>query len=118
MSPWVQRFFALTYTFGRFDFPRYVLTDVIANLAGAKGSDIDIFVTNVAGEDGFGRFLSYTALLGIAALDLVLDWDRVAMHWGIITGTPYDASNATAAKLRISPVPVAGGLGMNLEVTW
>jgi len=78
---WEERFFSMTYIISRFDYPRYVLQDAILNLSGRSGSDIDDFVTDVAGRRAGWRVLAYSALLTIATVDIVLDWNRISMHW-------------------------------------
>jgi hypothetical protein len=118
LPTWMQRFFSITFILGRFDFSRYVLNDALVSLFGHRGSDIDIFVSEVAGQDGGGNVFLYAALLGIAAVDLILDWDRIALHWGIITGAPYQPTTVAAAQLRVSPSITARGFGMQLGFTW
>lgn len=118
LPTWIQRFFSITYILGRFDFARYVLNDALVSLSGHPGSDIDIVVSEVVGQDGGGNAFVYAALLGIAVADLVLDWDSVALHWGIITGTPYHPPTAAAAQLKITPCVTSRGFGMQLGFTW
>lgn len=71
---WVQQFFSMTFLMARIDFPRYVLQDALINLFDSKGSDIDEFVTALAGRNTGRRTLAYTALLAVAVVDLVYDW--------------------------------------------
>jgi hypothetical protein len=115
----IQRFFSITYLLGRFDLARYVLTDGLVNLGGGQGSDIDHFVTQMAGAEGAGRVLTYAVLAGIAVVDLVLDWDRVTMHWGVVTGTPYGSTHdGSHARIGVAPIIVGDAPGLHISVTW
>jgi hypothetical protein len=117
LPPWVQCFFSMTFIFGRFDFARYVLNDAIVVLSGKRGSDIDYFVTQIAGHDNGARFLTYTALFAVATVDLVLDWDRVVLHWNILGGKPY-TDTRSRAHIDIHPSVQYGSIGMSARVVW
>jgi hypothetical protein len=116
---WLQPFMAMTFTLGRFDFARYVLFDALHNIGGSPGSDIDAFVTAVAGEEGFGRVLTYGALLTIATLDLVWDWERVSVYGHILGGDdcPYPAGGSKA-HISVAPCVVGGRVGVHASFSW
>ncbi len=119
LPPWGQRFFSMTFISGRFDFARYVLTDAIVDLSGKRGSDIDMFVTQIAGHNDGSRFLTYTALFAIATLDLVLDWNRVVMHWNILEGKSYANKNIEShTQINIHPSVTYGSVGISAGVIW
>jgi hypothetical protein len=119
LPPWGQRFFSMTFIIGRFDFAQYVLQDGFKNLSGKSGSDIDIFVTQIAGHNNNSRFFTYSTLFAIAALDLVLDWDRIVMHWNILKGKSYtNKSIDSHAQLSINPYFTYGSIGISTKVVW
>ena len=117
MPPWAQRFFSITFLFGRFDFARYVLMDALVELGGRQGSDMATVTRQIGGTEGSSRAIVYVAMAGIALADLLLDWDRVAMYWGIFTGTPYHRSQDTG-RLRVSPFFAGGPAGFRLTLEW
>lgn len=88
----INRYFAMTYLIGRFDYSRYVLQDALINLFGATGSDMDNFVTELAGESTGWRTLTYASLLTIGVLDLVWGWQEIEYHWALLTGSEYKNS--------------------------
>lgn len=96
----INRFLSITYLMGRFDFPRYVLQDALINLGDGKGSDMDGFVTEIAGDQTGLRTITYLSLLGISIFDLVLDWDNIEKHWSIITGKSYPDSKEESGSFR------------------
>ncbi len=117
MPDWGERFFSMTYIISRFDFPRYVLQDAFLNLSGRSGSDIDDFVTVVAGNEDGWRVLAYTALLTLATVDIVLDWNRISMHWNSLLGKSiYSSEDRTS--FRVEPFCSAGGFGVMLQGSW
>jgi hypothetical protein len=115
MPPWTQRFFSITFLLGRFDFARYVLMDALEDLGGRQGSDMATVARQIGGTDGGSRAIVYVAMAGIAVVDLLLDWDRIAMYWGIVTGTPYHRSQDTS-RIRVSPVFAGGPAGVRLTL--
>jgi hypothetical protein len=117
MPPWTQRFFSITFLLGRFDFARYVLMDALEDLGGRQGSDMATVARQIGGADGGSRGIVYVAMAGIALADLLLDWDRVAMYWGILTGTPYHRSRETS-RIQISPLFAGGQAGVSLTLEW
>ena len=81
-----------------------------------EGSDIDNFVTVIAGENTGSRTLTYALLLAITIFDVVMDWDRITLHWNILDGRQYHpikSSNVT--RLRISPFSSENTVGINLQ---
>jgi hypothetical protein len=117
LPDWGERFFSMTFILSRFDFPRYVLQDALLNLAGRSGSDIDDFVTVVAGTKTGWRVLTYTALLTIGTVDIVLDWDRISMHWNSLGGKTIYHEEA-GSSLQLHPFFFAGTVGVNLQASW
>jgi hypothetical protein len=116
---WGQRFFSMMFMMSRFDFPRYVLQDAILNLIEVKGSDIDGLVTEIAGQRTGMRTLTYMVLLGIAAVDLVFDWDRVSLHWSILGGKHYDPAQAQLMhRFSVRPDVTYSGVAMSMSLTW
>jgi hypothetical protein len=119
LSPWGQRFFSMTFIFGRFDFARYVLNDALVELSGKQGSDISMLVTQIAGHNDGSRFLTYTALFAIATLDLVLDWNRMVMHWNVLEGKSYANKNLDShVQISIHPYVAYGSIGISTGVVW
>lgn len=117
LPDWGERFFSMTFILSRFDFPRYVLQDALLNLAGRSGSDIDNFVTVVAGRKDGWRVLTYTALLTLATVDIVLDWNRISMHWKALRGRSIYEKENTAA-IRLEPFYYPGAFGVTLHAVW
>jgi hypothetical protein len=115
MPPWTQRFFSITFLLGRFDFARYVLMDALEDLGGRQGSDMATVARQIGGVDGGSRAIVYVAMAGIALADLLLDWDRVAVYWGILTGTPYHRRQDTS-RIQVSPVFAGGPAGVRLTL--
>lgn len=119
MPSWSQPFLATMFILGRFDFARYVLFDALHNVMGSPGSDIDAFVTSVAGEEGFGRVFTYGVLLTVATLDLVWDWDRISVYGHILGGDDYPyAGSGVQARLTITPVVVGRAAGIHMTFAW
>jgi hypothetical protein len=117
LPPWAQRFFSMTFIFGRFDFARYVLNDALVELSGKQGSDISKLVTQIAGQNAGSRFLTYTALFAIATFDLVFDWNRVVMHWNILEGKWYaNKSLYSHTQISIHPYFAYGSIGISARV--
>ncbi len=58
-----------------------------------KGSDIDDFVTVIAGHETNKRTITCLSLIALSVMDLVLNWDTISKHWSIITGQPYTESH-------------------------
>lgn len=114
---WGERFFSMTYIIGRFDFPRYVLQDALLNMAGKSGSDIDDFVTAVAGNHDGWRFLTYSALLALATIDIVLDWNRISMHWNSLLGRSI-STDYKASTVSLKPFYYPGAFGITLHAAW
>lgn len=116
MPGWGQRFFAMTFIMSRFDFPRYILQDAMLNLFDRRGSDMDGLVTEIAGRETGARTLTYAVLLGLAVVDLVFDWDRVALHWGILGGAPHHPREPdTGYRFRITPDWTRQGVALTLS---
>ncbi len=116
---WGQRFFSMTFLLGRFDFPRYVVMDALVNTFGRPGSDINFFVKEVAGQNSVSRVLVYGALLGLATVDLVLDWNRISTHWQILTGkTPIQSPLGYRQTLRIHPLLSSRYQGVCLQLSF
>lgn len=119
MPEFTERFLSLTFVLSHFDFPRYVLQDGLVNLFGSSGSDIDGFVTQIAGRKAVWRSVTYAALLAVAAVDLVSDWDRIVRHWGVLGGRPYERlSGHTQPRFMFDPFLTTNGVGLHTVVSW
>jgi hypothetical protein len=73
-------------------------------------------VTVIAGKNTGSRTLTYAFLLAITTFDLVMDWDRITIHWNVLKGKQYHpikSSNIT--RLRISPYYSINTVGINLQ---
>ena len=114
---WSQAFVATTFLLGRFDFARYVFFDALHEVVGRPGSDIDYFVTDIAGQKSGARIATYAVLLGLATVDLICDWDRICVYWRILGGDEYPYKTSSEhASISVSPCFVAGGVGVHLEL--
>lgn len=113
----INRYFAMTYLIGRFDFSRYVLQDALINLLDGEGSDIDNFVTEIAGDATGYRTLTYLSLLTIGVLDLVLNWDDIAKHWSILSGNNYKESNEESS-CNFGVYPNRGNLNFMVSINF
>ena len=119
MPSWSQPFLAMTFILGRFDFARYVLFDALHNVMGSTGSDIDSFVTAVAGDEGIGRVLTYGALLTIATLDLVWDWTRISIYGHMLGGDDYPYPEpGSHSSLSIAPSVIGRVPGIHVSFCW
>jgi hypothetical protein len=116
---WGQRFFSMTFILSRFDFPRYVLQDATLNLFDKRGDDIDKVVTEIAGHKTGWRTVTYSALLALATIDVILDWDRISMHWKALGGTPYDFGNPEeVSQVKVRPFLDGHSAGISMHVMW
>jgi hypothetical protein len=116
---WGQRFFSMTFILSRFDFPRYVLQDATLNLFDKRGDDIDKVVTEIAGHKTGWRTVTYSAVLALATIDVILDWDRISMHWKALGGTSYDFENAEeVGQVKVRPFLGSSSFGISMQVIW
>ncbi len=110
----INIFFSITYLMERIDFPRYVIQDALLNMGDKKGSDIDDFVTAIAGHRTSKRTITYLSLIALSVVDLVLDWNTISKYWSIITGQPYTESHEVSkVKFRFNAF---AGSAFNLSV--
>jgi hypothetical protein len=116
MPNWGQRYFSMMFIISRFDMPRYILQDALLNFFDKEGSDIDNFVTVISGKNTGSRTLIYALLLTVTTFDLVMDWDRITIHWNILDGRQYHpVKSSNITRLRISPYYSKNTIGINLH---
>ncbi len=101
----INRYFAMTYLIGRFDYSRYVLQDALINLFGGTGSDMDNIVTEIAGKSTGWRTITYASLLTIGVLDLVWGWEDIEHYWALLVGGDHKSRKVqNNYKLGIYPM--------------
>lgn len=113
-----EQFMSFLYLFGRLDFPGYVLQDAYSALNGQSGGDMDMLVTQIAGNDGRKRLLGYAGLIGVAALDVVLDLPRIWYHVSTARGKRVDTKSAHYGAWGFSAQAIRGGLRLNYYSNW
>ena len=114
LPPIGNRFVSMIFILGRFDFSRYVIQDAMLNMFGRKGSDIDNFVTEIAGANTAGRTLTYGALTAISLYDVISDWNRITNHWGVLSGA-QGIDTKVSHVTRIIPYVTAYGIGISIS---
>ena len=101
----INRYFAMTYLIGRFDYSRYVLQDALINLFSGTGSDMDNLVNEIAGKSTGWRTITYASLLTIGVLDLVWGWEDIEHYWALLSGGDHKSRKLqNNYKLGIYPM--------------
>jgi hypothetical protein len=114
-----QRFFSMLFLMTRFDFSRYVVLDALVSSLRRPGSDINFFVTELAGRGTVKRTLVYGALLGVALVDLIQDWERIGVHWNVVTGGDIRASHALSQlHIHVRPAFTSRSLALRIDGSW
>ena len=110
-----RRLASIAFILGRFDFPRYVVQDALINMLGHRASDMDFAVSAIQARGTLVRTALYGALIALATLDLVNDWDRIAYHWDVAAGeTPKRPASAFLLRPSVGP----RGVGLAATASW
>lgn len=89
LPPLSQKLLSMTFILSRFDFPSYVFRNAFWAPRDHPQQDIEQFVFTISGDNDLARIGLYGSLLGLATLDLMLDWSRISTHFHVLRGKPY-----------------------------